>query len=51
MWIILLSVGRILIISLAVFGLTKLLKRKSSPPKGRIIEGEVIEENKEVVLK
>jgi len=48
MWNILLSVGRILIISLAVFGITKLLNRKSSSPKGKILEGEVVEnsENK-----
>jgi len=40
-------IGKTLFIVLAVFGLTKLLSRKSSLPKGKIIEGEIVEENKE----
>ena len=41
-------IGKTLFIVLAVFGLTKLLTKKGNPPKGKIIEGEIVEEKKEV---
>ena len=40
-----------LFIVLAVFGLTKLLGKKYNSLKGKIIEGEIVEENKEKEVK
>jgi len=40
---VLLFIGKILITTLAIFGLTRFLNRRNNPPRGKIIEGEVIE--------
>jgi len=46
---VLLFIGKILITTLAVFGLTRLLNRRNNPLRGKIIEGEVIENDEDKI--